>query len=86
MISMVRARLHACFECSKAIVLRTETNILFNSCAGLKKHISHAQFTIDPTSHGNIGRFLNHSCCPNVSTVELLLSDDLQEVSFVLCD
>ncbi|CEG00672.1 Post-SET domain [Ostreococcus tauri] len=47
---------------------------------GLKKHISHAQFTIDPTSHGNIGRFLNHSCCPNVSTVELLLSDDLQEV------
>ncbi|KAK3276935.1 hypothetical protein CYMTET_15038 [Cymbomonas tetramitiformis] len=32
------------------------------------------KYTIDPTYYGNVGRMLNHSCTPNLTTVELPMS------------
>uniref|UniRef100_A0A6U0BJ63 SET domain-containing protein n=1 Tax=Ostreococcus mediterraneus TaxID=1486918 RepID=A0A6U0BJ63_9CHLO len=43
---------------------------------GKKNHPSYERYVIDPTTKGNIARMLNHSCVPNVTTIEIAASED----------
>ena len=51
----------------------------FPTAPGLTRHFRIVQddsFTIDPTIYGNVARMLNHSCEPNVTTLEVTVTRD----------
>ena len=45
---------------------------------GKQNHPSFGEYCLDPTHRGNIGRMINHSCQPNVSTLEVLFNTESQ--------
>lgn len=68
-----------------SLILPSDTNFILtiNEQFSSRKEVTY----IDPTNKGNIGRYINHSCCPNLFMVPVRVDDFIPRVAlFALRD
>uniref|UniRef100_A0A0E0ELE0 Histone-lysine N-methyltransferase n=1 Tax=Oryza meridionalis TaxID=40149 RepID=A0A0E0ELE0_9ORYZ len=68
-------------DCSKG---RPSTISSLNSSGGCSQTMEDVCFTIDASEYGNIGRFINHSCSPNLYAQNVLWDHDDQRVPHIM--
>lgn len=57
-------------------------NYLFD--IGLKTKDSTVSYTLDAANYGNIGRFINHSCRPNLCAIHILYDHDDETMTHIM--